>query len=175
MAGSSSNGAETTRVVVGKNTIPEYDSLTGSLTTSGIATVLGYTGSLTAQDVFGPDLQKAAEGTNLFVYESTSTNGSVRKIKGIFTPDSGVTWSILIDSAFASPLVGEGLKIVTADLQDYSVANTGASAGVYDGVAYASGAVVNRDENSNRRAATRNREAKAVNATGTSFLIIENK
>lgn len=174
MAATSSHGAELTRVVTGKSTIPAFDTLSGTLTTSGIADVLEYTGALTAQDVFGAELQKAYS-KGLYVYESTSTNGSVRKIKTVYTPDNGATWSILIESAFASPLSGETLKIVTADLQDYSILNQGGAAGVYDGVSFAAGSIINRDENSNRRAATRNREAKAINASGTSFLIIENK
>jgi len=174
MAATSSHGAELTRTVTGKSSIPVFETLSGTLTTSGISDVVLYTGSLTAQDVFGVELQEAWS-KGLYVYEDTSTNGSVRKVKGVFTPDSGVTWSILLESAFSAPLVGETLKLVTADLQDYSVLNEGAAAGVYDGVSLAVGAIINRDENSNRRAATRNREAKAVNATGTTFLIIESK
>ncbi len=177
----SSHGAELTRVLTGKGTIPEMDALTvsgvafsGTLTTTGISDVVAYTGALTAQQVFGPDLQ-LAWSKGMYVWESTSTNGSVRKIKGVFTPDSGVTWSILLESAFAAPLAGESLKIVTADLNDYTVTNQGGAAGVYDGVSLVNAYEVIRAENSNRRAATRNREAKAVNAAGTSFLIVENK
>jgi hypothetical protein len=177
----SSQGAEVTRVVTGKSTIPAQDALTvsgvafsGTLTTSGIPNVLEYTGGLTAQDVFGAQLQ-LAWSHGMYVWENTSTNGSVRKIAGVFTPDNGITWSILVDSAFSAPLVGEDLKIVTASLADYSVGNQGGADGIYDGVALGAGATIPRKENTNRRASTRNREVKAINATGTSFLIDENK
>lgn len=171
----SSNGAEGTRVETGKQTIPAYSTLSGNLTTTGIPNVLAYTGALTAQNVFGADLQKGAVENNLYVYESTSTHGSVRKIKAVFTPDSGATWSILVDSAFTAPLVGEILKIVTANLQDYSLTNASDTDGYYDGVVLSAGQSIERRENTARRQATRNREAKAIDATGTSFFIEEDK
>jgi len=173
--GVSSTNAEGTRTVDGKSTIPVYETLSGTLTTSTITDVLEYTGALTAQDVFGPDLQKGAVENNLYVYEDTSTHGSVRKIKAVYTPDSGATWSILIESAFDTPLAAEDLKIVTANLQSYSLFNAGDADGYYDGNVFISGASLTRTENTNRRQATRNREAKAIDATGTSFLIEEDK
>lgn len=166
--------SELTRVVTGKSTIPVYDTLTGTLTTNAIVdNVLDYTGPLTAQDVFGADYQKNW-AINLYVYENTSTHGSLRKIKAVYTPDSGVTWSILVESAFDTPLAAENLKIVTANLADYSVGNQGDADGYYDEVVLGAGATIERKEETDRRSTRRTREAKAIDATGTSFLITEN-
>lgn len=169
---------ETTRVVTGKQTIPAYTAYSGSeLTTNTDSTVvLDYTaGALTAYDVFGADLQGALKD-NVWVYSpSSNTDGEVRKVKGVNSNEAGTTWSIIVESAFTTALVDVELKLVTANLQDYSVGNQGGAAGIYDNISLASGATVARSENSNRRAATRYRDAKIVEATGTSFLITENK
>lgn len=166
-------GAENFRTDTGKGVIPTYTTISGTLTTNATKTTfLDYAGAVTAQTIFGVDLQLAL-ANNLYVYENASTNGSVRKIVGVHT--NGTAWSIEVESAFDSPLAAENLKLITANLNDYSVANEGGSDGILDGKLFVAGATVHIEENSNRRMAKVHREAKAFNATGTTFLITELK
>ena len=160
----------------GKGTIPNYSTLSGTFSTDGVVSdIIRYTGPLTAQDVFGPDLQRSFKN-NLYVYESASANGSLRLITGVLTSDkTSTTWAVLVESSFNSALVTHSAKIVEANLNEYGVLNDGGSDGFLGGVSFKSGDSVDISEDSRRRKATRNREAKAFNATGTTFLITELK
>ena len=164
--------SEVTRTVTGKQTIPAYSTLSGTFDTDAtIPTALVYTGALTPQDLFGADLQGAYK-QNLYVYEDTSAHGSLRLITGINT--QGTAWGVQIESAFTTPLSSENVKIVTANLSDYSCGNVGGADGYYDGNVLGSGVSLERKEDTDRRSTRRNRIAKAIDATGTSFFITEN-
>lgn len=173
---------EVTRTVTTKTTIPvfnaaaPYAAATGTLTTNSVdATVLDYAGTMKSTDLFGPDNQWA-KNRNLWVYESTSTNGSVRRIVGITQYGTGgLSWGIVLDNAFTTPLAAEAIKIVFANLQDYEVINTGAAAGIYDGASLPVAGVIKRQEDSARSRTRIYRDAKVVNGAGTTLLITQDK
>ncbi len=164
---------EITRVVTGKSTVPEFETLTGTLTTNPVVdTVVDYTGALTAQSIFGADLQRGY-ANNLYIYENTSTHGTMRRIVGLNVL-SPTEWSVQIESAFATPLAAEDLKIVKADLADYSVANTGNASGYMDGFEIVAGETTKNREDSDRRETRITRVAKTIDGTGTTLKVLEN-
>lgn len=159
---------ENTRLVTGLNTIPEYQTKTGTFTTNAVdGKVLEYTGagSETAKDVFGNDYR---DNQNLYVF--SADNAEVRRITGVTEVAAG-SLVVQIESAFTSDLSAEDAYVVDADLIGYSLVNQGSADGVYDGVAIAATVAINNPYNQQ----TPLKPAVVIDGTGTEFLIKEYK
>lgn len=156
---------ENTRLVTGLNTIPAYQTKTGSFTTNVVdAKVLNYTGTTeTAKDIFGNDYKR-----NQGLYVFSIANEEVRRVTGVTEVAAG-SLVVQIESAFTAPLAAETAYVVDANLLSYSVVNQGSADAVYDGVDMAATVAINNSYSSQ----TPTKPAVVIDGTGTELLIKE--
>lgn len=155
------------RVVTGLNTIPAYQTKTGTFTTdTDVDTVLNFSGTTeTPADIFGDNFKHS---DNLYVF--SITNEEVRLVTGVY-PISAGSFNVQLESAFTAPLAAETAYVVEADLNSYSVVNQGSADGSYGGVTISATVAINEDYFPQ----TPQKAAKVVDGTGTELLIIETK
>lgn len=153
------------RTVTGASTVPAYDTYSGTVTTNATTTTKLICSSVDLQEIFGEHLVVR----NQWFYDGTE----VRKIKAVWeTTEASV---IEIESAFTTPLAAATPLIVDANLRAYSIANNGGASGEVNGKTIINTQVVNEETDSDQISSRRYLDAVAVDATGTSFLIIENR
>lgn len=176
---------ENTRRSTTTGTIPNNTALSGGTVTTDatIAYRIVYTGTDNLTDAFlrnGDGLITGANPTylnpslmgvsgNMWLYVATATI-KLAKILSVTKIDATHV-SILIDRNM-SGLSGANAAFLLGNLKEYSVANDGGSDGIFDYTAIVSGTTIHPPVFSK---INEYQDAKMFDATGTSFLITENK
>lgn len=157
-------------------TIPAATTLSGgtAVTDTNKTTVLIYTGTDNLLTTLAPILT-GQEGL-IWIYIVNATTNTLARCIGVTAVDesnpAALVYAILLDRVMTTG-AAKTVTYITADLKKYSVTNDGGASGTFDGVALLDGETVTQEIQYPLTVDWL--EAKTFNATGTSFLITQNK
>jgi hypothetical protein len=167
--------SQSSRVSTTTGTVPTSSALSGGTvdTDANKTSVLIYTGTTNITTVLTNVL--CGQAGALWIYISSATP-KIARILAVTPVDesnpAALIYAIILDRAMPS-VSGATPRYITADLKSYSVVNQTTTAGVFDEVALAGNDSINQAIQYPLN--TGWLDAKTFDATGTSFLIKENK
>lgn len=157
-------------------TIPTFTAISGGTVTSDTnnSHSLIYTGTDVLTETAFPITGCGAEGSAwVYVASATPKIARVLAVTGVdLSNPAALVYSIRLDRNMPS-VSGATANYIVGDLKKYSVTNVGNASGVFDGVAFAEGVTIEQAIQYPLNVDWL--EAKTFDATGTTFLITENK
>lgn len=167
---------QSTRSSTTTGTIPAATAISGGTFTrdTNKTTAIIYTGTDVLTDIF-PDTATGDQGY-AWIYFASSATPKLFRVIGVTLIDdtnpAALEYVVLLDRAISAISSVSG-SYIYADLKSYAVVNEGSASGIFDGVTLAAGASINQAIQYPLNWDWL--EAKTFDATGTTFLIKENK
>lgn len=167
---------QNTRTSATTGTIPDYTALSGGTVTTDAnkTSTLIYTGTDVLTTTAFPLTHCGAEGL-AWVYVASATP-KLARVLGVVEVDltnpAALVYALILDRAMPS-VSGATANYIRGDLKSYSISNQGGADGVYDGNTISDG--TNIAQAIQWPFVPNVLEAKTFDASGTSFLILENK